>query len=168
MIELIKNNDFTNSTILPVAIADKTNVLELLFDNVSLTDSAAGINTSYRKGNIRKLNVLALDPSNIESLKKENIGLIKIDVEGSELEVLIGLKEIIAESKPIIFIEILPVYSKENNERLERQNRILKMIDNIDYEIFRIDEKKLELDPIKEFEIHGDLTKCNYILKAKK
>ncbi|GAA5036494.1 hypothetical protein GCM10011506_30360 [Marivirga lumbricoides] len=165
---LTHSNSISNTTILPVAASDKTSLIELLFDNDSLTDSAAGISKFYRKGTKRKINILELDPHLILNLKEKEIGLIKIDVEGSELEVLKGLKQIIENNKPIIFIEILPVYSEENNERLDRQNEIQKLINAFNYEVFRIDEKNLELHLLRAFDVHGDLSLCNYILKPKK
>ena len=41
----------------------------------------------------------------IEELKKENIGCIKIDIEGHEFRTLIGAENIIKRNKPIIIIE---------------------------------------------------------------
>ena len=41
----------------------------------------------------------------IEELKKENIGCIKIDIEGHEFRTLIGAENIIKSNKPIIIIE---------------------------------------------------------------
>ncbi len=41
------------------------------------------------------------------------IAMIKIDVEGAELEVLTSIKYEIKENHPIIIVEILPAYNKE-------------------------------------------------------
>ena len=39
-------------------------------------------------------------------IKSKNIGFIKIDVEGHELEVINGARKLIKENKPILLIEI--------------------------------------------------------------
>lgn len=167
LMRLIEINKLSNTTIVPVAIANKIEVLELLFDNASPIDSSAGIINSYRKGTKRKINVLSLDPARIEGLKEKKTGLIKIDVEGAELEVLKGFYEIIEKNKPIIIIEILPVYSIENKERLDRQIQLQELITSLDYEIYRVNETTSTRHLIKELEIHSDLSICNYVLKPR-
>ena len=57
------------------------------------------------------LNEIDIDGSDvkmitIDSLKLENIGMIKIDAEGFEIQVLRGLNDTIKINKPILFIEI--------------------------------------------------------------
>jgi len=163
--KLCELNKLTNTAIIPMALSDTSDVVELLFDNDSPVDSSAGINRLYRRGTKRKINIHTAVPDELTILKHKNIGLIKIDVEGAELEVLNGLTELIRKNLPIIFIEILPVYDVENKDRLDRQSKIQKIIESLNYQIYRINEKTASEKLIKQFEIHGDLTKCNYILK---
>jgi hypothetical protein len=98
-------------------------------------------------------------------LQQKKVGLIKIDVEGGELEVLRGLKDIILANQPSIIIEILPVYSSENIERLSRQKLLQEFIKNLNYEIFRINESNGTYFKIIEIEVHSDLRLSNYLLK---
>ena len=74
----------------------------------------------------------------------EKIDLIKIDVEGAELEVLESIKNLIKKHKPFIIIEILPVYSKENKSRLDRLKKIELLIDEFSYHIHLIRKNKKE------------------------
>ena len=93
--------------------------------------------------------------------------IIKIDVEGAELEVLKGLKDQIDADRPFVMIEILPVYNRKNQQRLERQNEIQKLLSQWDYSIFRViksDDKFIDLIEIDSFEVHSDLNLCEYIL----
>ncbi|MEY4571968.1 MAG: hypothetical protein RLZ10_1185 [Bacteroidota bacterium] len=53
---------------------------------------------------------IEVDISTVDSILKEHIsfkpGLIKIDVEGNELNVLFGMKSLLVDSRPVFFIEI--------------------------------------------------------------
>jgi FkbM family methyltransferase len=42
----------------------------------------------------------------IDSLKLDNVGYVKIDVEGHEYETLLGMKELLTTNKPVMLIEI--------------------------------------------------------------
>jgi len=95
-------------------------------------------------------------------LNIEKISIVKIDVEGSELEVIRGMKGIIAKHKPFIFCEILPVYNKGNIFRLNRQKEIKHIIKKLKYRIFRI-LKDGKLVPIEQIGIHSNLALCNYL-----
>jgi FkbM family methyltransferase len=55
------------------------------------------------------------------------IDLIKIDVEGMELEVLAGLRKLLSNQRPAIFIEV----------GFENRERFLKMMQEIRYEVVR-------------------------------
>ena len=71
----------------------------------------------------------------IDSLKIENIGLIKIDVEGAEIEVLKGAQNTIDDQKPNLIIE---------NEiiRSETPELLFKFMKNINYSAFYVNESK--------------------------
>ncbi len=165
--QLIAINQINHTSIYPVALSNTSNLSQLLFDNDGLSDSSAGIVSVYREGKVRKIDVLALAPNQYPFLQDKKIGIIKIDVEGGELEVLLGLREIIHVNQPIIIIEILPVYTIENTDRLIRQNQIQEFIDTIGYVIFRINEANAKLLEISKLEVHSDLALCNYVLKPK-
>lgn len=72
-----------------------------------------------------------------------DIGLVKIDVEGAELEVLISMKHMLKDCKPWILAEILPPYSADNEERISRNNHIEKILLECGYAIYRV-EKTIE------------------------
>lgn len=165
---LIHENDFENTEIFPVGIGAKNGILRLNFFNDSATDSSASILENYREGSVivKKLNVpvLEFDQAGIQDSK---ISFVKIDVEGAELEVLRGLMFKIKQDRPIILIEVLPVYSRDNELRWTRQKEIENVIEEADYAIFRIiknNEVFSKLEPLDDFGIHSDLNKCDYIL----
>jgi len=69
---------------------------------------------------------------------KNNIALIKIDVEGHELNVLKGAKKVIEQSRPIILIEVF-------NHKLKQ---IKEWCDNNDYDIKSLRGEDYQLTPI--------------------
>lgn len=61
------------------------------------------------------------------SLKAENrIDVIKIDVEGYELEVLRGAKAILAQHKPLLYFEFIPDYTKERLIKIDDFKTLLE------------------------------------------
>ena len=65
---------------------------------------------------------------------KHPIGFIKIDVEGHELEILKGAKNLIKTNKPIMIIEI-----EERHSGIPREE-IISCIKNMGYEVFYVNE----------------------------
>jgi FkbM family methyltransferase len=166
--ELIKVNNLQNIEIYPIGISDKSTVLKLNLFSDSEHDSAASIIEEFRDSNNikRSINVPVFNISELGLTNNPKVGIIKIDVEGAELEVLKGLKERIKSDRPLMLIEILPTYSSQNANRVNRQNEILNLIIEFNYSIFRIIKAKNNFIDIKEmqsFDIHSDLNLCEYI-----
>ena len=68
----------------------------------------------------------------LDSYRLENLGLIKIDVQGSELEVLEGSVETIKKSNPILVVEIL---NKRTYNKYINNKRTIDLLFSLDYEI---------------------------------
>ena len=112
------------------------------------------------------IDVPVFNLSDLTLKKDKEIGIVKIDVDGAELEVLKGLKKIMVSDRPFILIEILPVYSTENIVRINRQNEIQNILTQNKYSIFRVikkNEKYEKISKIDSFNIHSDLNICEYI-----
>ena len=62
--------------------------------------------------------------------KIDKIDFIKIDIEGAELQALMGMKEVLRKLKPVLLVEIL----KEQNDR----NSILSFLSDLGYQQFYI------------------------------
>jgi FkbM family methyltransferase len=105
----IKLNSLLNHLILPVGLSDHSGAARLGFRKSF--DVTASIIASYRPAGFHTeyqyVPVLSGDAV-LMDLNLPNISLIKIDVEGAELEVLNGLKQTINKYRPSIIFEILP------------------------------------------------------------
>ena len=83
------------------------------------------------------------------------------------MEVIEGFKELIAEFRPLILMEILPSYKKSNIFRTERSDKIVSIITDMKYDIYRviknIDDSLKEIIKIDVIQVHSDINLCDYI-----
>jgi FkbM family methyltransferase len=171
--ELIRINKYSNVTLVPVGLYKEDGLfsLDLYYDD--MTNSGGSIIKDYwaytnKHPVYRKMvvPVMSLETIN-KSIPNIDYDIVKIDVEGAEMEVLETLIDEIKSRKPIIVIEILSAYSKENILRVERQNRILEIVNQLNYSILLIQEdinhQLKSLVDIKIFDVNADPNQCNYI-----
>lgn len=97
-------------------------------------------------------------------MARKRVGIVKIDVEGAELEVVKSLLNLIERDKPIILIEVLPVHSDENAFRKDRQEELEKIFTVI----LRVEKTRANtysgLRHVEKIGIHSDLTQCDYVV----
>ncbi len=168
---LVEKNHFTGVTILPVALGTEPELGRLELFNDDPADSSASVVHGFRKPASvhRVVPVPIFSAATLgEWLPKTTVGVVKIDVEGAEVEVLATLFGLVSRDRPAILIEVLPVYSADNEHRLERQGRLEALIKDLDYGIFRIRKtgqgEFLAVEECDSFGINGDLEACDYLL----
>jgi hypothetical protein len=101
----------------------------------------------------------------LETLGVTEVAVVKIDVEGGELDVMEGLRRTLQRSSPYVFCEVLPVWDEHSEMgrfRLRRQTQLQALLAESGYAIFRIyfDTTVEELD---KFGVHADMTRSNYV-----
>lgn len=165
--KLISINKFPNTKIIPAGISNDNEIVTLKLFSTDTTDSSASIIDNFRPDQavVQEKNIVVLRDDKIKIDSK--IAFIKIDVEGAELMVIEGLNRFIKRDRPGIIIEILPVYKAENQERLGRQNAILKIMKDLQYAILKImknpDETLKGVIRIEDIGIHSDASHCDYL-----
>lgn len=132
------------------------------------SDAAASLVDGFRHDEFyagsRVVSVAAGDDL-LAAAGRRPVALIKIDVEGGELDVLLGLQNTLAGDRPPIFCEVLPVYDPAaaiGAFRLRRQEAIEQMLRGLDYRIFRIAHDGV-LRPLDGIGIHRRLDLCDYL-----
>jgi len=164
---LIQKNKLEKYKLFPVGLSERFQLLSLVGDN----DYAGGasIIKNFRNNRDRYKNeqtvAVAEGDKALTEEAIEKIDFIKVDVEGAELEVMKGFKNTLAKYRPLVMLEILPVYNEttENGkQRKSRQEELLELMKSYGYQVFLIDEEKPSLIRISEIPVHSDMGKTNY------
>ncbi|MBK9175015.1 MAG: FkbM family methyltransferase [Flavobacteriales bacterium] len=166
--DLVRLNRYMGVRVVPVALAETDGLAELGLVT-GPADGSASMIPNFRKDPIERLERIAcLRFETVErSMAIERIGVVKIDVEGAESMVLAGMEQRLARDRPVVVVEILPVYTAENAGRLERQRAIEELMGRLGYTILRLDRsdpKRMILVPIPEIGVIQDMALSNYVL----
>jgi FkbM family methyltransferase len=162
-------NGFRDVTIAPFGLSDRAAAVPLFARDDDPADSSATVVPGLYQGQGdwgRTPAALLPGDETLASLAIGRIGVIKVDVEGAELEVLRGLSHTLDRDRPAIVCEILPTYSgsKSDSRRAFRQPRIDALLDimrGFDYQLFRLMPDG-RIVPLKTIEPHSDKTLTNY------
>jgi FkbM family methyltransferase len=160
---LIKQNNLSGVTIIPSAIG-ATDGLAVLYRGANRADDGeATIVKDFRDTNMKeRIIVPVISSSSVDALKDNVAGIIKIDVEGGEMEVIETLLPVIQRDHPCVICEILPVYDKQNTFRLHRQQKLLRLMKESRYVTFRIGRDGM-LKEIDDIGVHDVLDDSNYL-----
>lgn len=163
--ELIKINSFKNIAIIPAGVSDVDQLITLNYYSEGILDSSASIVADFRNQKVyRKEFVACFGYSSFRKvLDVDPIAIIKIDVEGAELQVLQSLNSVIIEQRPFVIIEILPVYEITNIQRLQRQLKIEELFKQATYKALRINKSSNTFTPLDKLEIDPSIDECDYL-----
>jgi FkbM family methyltransferase len=112
--QFIRANGIADAHVIPVALGEHPGVLELFADHDDVDESASFDATGFRAtmsalGPLRKVLVPVLRGDVVlTQLKLDKIAVLKIDVEGAELDVLRGLPDALMTWRPAVMFEVLP------------------------------------------------------------
>jgi FkbM family methyltransferase len=164
-------NKLSNVSMIPIGLSSANGVVALQLYSDGDFDAAASIVADFRPE--QPVKAVKFVPVSrfadvAQTLAIGDIGIIKIDVEGAEWDVLESMEPAINAARPWIIIEILPCYSQENASRVSRQASIEEMLRRLDYCILRIrknsDNSLSKLEPIEQIGIHSEIALSDYVL----
>jgi FkbM family methyltransferase len=172
--ELIKSNAFKDCTIFPVGLFTEDSVLSLECIDKADGDSAASLVKDFRPNHVIHQKILVpvfRFQSLANALNFDKVGIVKIDVEGAELEVIQTLRSMLQVDRPIVLVEVLPVYADENIARKVRQEALEQILGELDYLWFRVQKTAgdtfVSLSRIQQIGVHADLRHCDYVVVPK-
>ena len=150
-------------TVLPVAVGEAEGEAQLLVSARTPTVSTLSADWAQRVGatpafrGVRWSGGVRVPVTTLDALiaRHGRPDFVKIDVEGSELDVLEQLAPRLRSDRPITVVEVLPPYDPPMPERVERQKRMEALFRSLDMKLFRIhkDSSPLRLEPLEEFGI---------------
>jgi len=174
--QLIKQNKLTSCTLIPIGLSDRAQVIEL-FSADSSDQQATTLPDFWTEQNAKRVRtVIYVDTGDAiaRSLNLASISVIKVDVEGAEMEVLLGFRATIEQHRPYIMTEILPFTAKAADrdpgtravmeKRQQRAGQLTRLIKDMRYECFRLLPGG-ELQNTFDFNMPVyDDRMCNYLL----
>jgi FkbM family methyltransferase len=150
-----------NVTILPIALGNNDGPIAIKIPHHENGWSSNGASLSPKTEEPGK--VIDIQCRKLDSLNIDNIGLIKIDVEGFEIEVLKGAKNTILRNKPTMIIENESVHTEDTNELFLIMNELgfdkyfcnskgkLKKIEEFSVEKNQLDATNKDINYIQNF-----------------
>lgn len=170
--ELVKKNRFKNCTILPVGLFEQDSLLSLECIRDEEFDSSASLIQGFRPTHkvYRRIPVPVFRFESVAHMVDvDKTAIVKIDVEGAELEVVKSLYQLFETQRPLCLLEVLPVGSAaENPTRQARQTELERLFQDLHYRWFRVVKKGNDtftgLKEIESIEIHSDLSLCDYVV----
>lgn len=144
---LIEANGFEKTTILPVGLSTGSELMKFYIKNE--VDSAGTIVKDlrpdyYQEEKVSYVPLFSFDALQMNEIKP--ISLIKIDVEGAELEVLSGLQKTLALHKPKVICEVLDCHSEKSKAGMQkRADQLMDLLNENEYDAYRILHKGLQL-----------------------
>ena len=166
VMNVVKANDLDACTVYPFGIGESTGAMDLRLN--SLTGGEGSIVAGFRSESQykRRIKVPILGAEFLpHELMERKVGVLKVDVEGGELDVFRAMVPVLEKNKPLIISELLPVgdpASEQGTFRKERQDALLTIFRDLGYRIIRlhIDGSRELLDDI---EVHSEIRLSNYL-----
>lgn len=163
---LLSTNQFRSVEIVPTGLSDINGVIRLfLKDDFDPGGSAVeGFRPANEYSASRIIPVLKGDQV-VEMLGLSNVAIIKVDVEGGELEVLRGLERTLRTQHPFVISEILPVYDPDSEIgkfRRSRTDELESIMRSSGYSCIRMLHDG-SMEKLERIESHGSLELCEYL-----
>jgi FkbM family methyltransferase len=137
--QLIFENTLANCAVVPVGLADRAAVVKLF---VPLGDSSSGtMLAKLRPGRPeREIFVSCVPFDDVwQTMGNPPISLVKIDVEGAELEVLTGMSGALSEQRPPVLCEVLHADARADLDAYAERTRALsRLLADADYLAYRV------------------------------
>lgn len=173
---IIEDNHITDATVAAVGLSDQNGLLELFVGQGDLTDKGGTLLRDIRPSKeVQSLRVACyrFDDA-VTDMGIDAIGLIKIDVEGAEMEVLEGMTGTLEQDRPPILCEVLHRNAAADRaDYVARNHRLEQFIADRRYCIRRIVRSADESHVEALIETYGfpdkvwtneSLAECDYLL----
>jgi FkbM family methyltransferase len=138
--KLLELNNDQNSILVPVGLGEKSGLISFYASTQASSDGTMIEQLRINNANITKqiIPVFRFDDIYGDFDLSGNI-VIKIDVEGAELNVIQGMHNFILEKQPIIICEVLHADAQEKQDfNKKRNDELVEILRKLDYVIYKI------------------------------
>ena len=135
-------NNFNNIFVNNFGLSDKESVMTIYKNNLNIGKTSL-IKSDYTDA--EDVYIKMLDTFWKDNNKDKKIDFVKIDVEGYEYQVLLGMEEIINKYKPKILFEYSPVFYKDID--IKGQDIIIFLL-NKNYKIYDVENNGKEITKV--------------------
>ena len=172
---LIEQSSLRNCRIVPIALAAETSVVPFYRHEGSLTDQCGTIIGDLRPRRSYDVDLVPCfrfdDVSTSLGLPK--IRFVKIDVEGAEFDVLLGMQECLHEYRPIVLCEVL--FTDENADLANQDHKkqmLMALLNDIGFGVFQVIKEgerseAFQINKVKSFTsmywTHENAALCDYL-----
>lgn len=162
--ELIRLNEYKQATVFPFALSERQEV-RMLYASAR-GDKTASLEADHKEGMDNKFSMNICTQNGdafLGMLNISGISVVKIDVEGHELEVIKGIYKTLAEFRPYVYCEVLGFDEARNPDKQKRTAQVYELIARLNYTIYGANLKNHTLDEITRSEALGGDYKPEYM-----
>lgn len=135
--KLIDINNWKNVSVYPIGIFDRDSLQYLEGKDDCDKSASIMLDCSETTSIVKKITSFYTYDTIKKFIGEEIVDVIKIDTEGSELEVIRSFNNLLKKDSPLVFIEILK-FQETNKKKITRDKELCLYIKELDYSIFRI------------------------------
>jgi FkbM family methyltransferase len=173
--ELVLSNSFGSCQVIPAGLSDASGCLQLFRHKGNPDDTCATIIRDLRPDRLYDVDVVpCFRFDDIHSgLDAGDIQFVKIDVEGAELETLVGMSNTLRLFRPIILCEVLFTDSKADIAAHKSRNyRLMQFLGEMNYQVRQLikspdDTRVVDALRVKKFAsafwTHENKDLCDYL-----
>lgn len=174
---IISLNNLQAHSVLPVGLSDQPGVLELFLSRTGSESNTTAISVRGAQAYAgSKHVVVAKGDEVLAGLSIGDIAVVKVDVEGAELEVFSGLRQTLQALRPWLIFEVLPpslvdkVEARlESHDRVEvtannqaRARQLCQLLQGLGYRLWLI-HTDATVQPADGFDLGADIALSNFI-----
>ena len=139
---LIKLNEFNNCQLIPVGLSDETKCVPFyLSKDADSSDTRATVLRDLRPSRSLYFNYIPCFRFDdlYQTIDVKNINFIKIDVEGAELETLIGMKTSLQKFRPNILCEVLLTDKDGDLSATDLRNqKLMALLNQLEFSVIQL------------------------------
>lgn len=159
--ENISINRLKNIRLFNVAVSNVSERIDFYAQKSISGEINMGLSSSKLNKDIGEHEKIVVKSIRLDDLlenKDQTVGIIKIDTQGSEIEVLKSAYNLISKDRPIIIFEFETEYFSDEEERLKNTEFILDFFSELGYKIYAIQPKSNYLPSVNlEGYFNGDI-----------